>query len=262
MKQLFALLLVLALLLGLPLSAAAAEPDAEDGGTEEAVEPEEAAEGGGTEEANEEPLPEETPPLPPGYLPNSRIAPAEKDELCRLLEDSGVCRSVDLAAYYLEEMRSAAAAGDVKAGRAAEECRDNALAAGGVGERLSFDDLYLLARVIESEAGSDWLSDEYRMCTGEVVLNRVDSPEFPDTIYDVVHQKGQYSVVNSPRFAGLKPTEACVDAALRLLLGERHMVPGVVFQADYIQGELFSVYNDRRLGNTYFCLSGNLDLYP
>ena len=32
--------------------------------------------------------------------------------------------------------------------------------------------------------------------------------------------------------------------------------------ADYIQGELFSVYTDRRLGNTYFCLSDNLDLYP
>ena len=120
----------------------------------------------------------------------------------------------------------------------------------------------LLARIIDSSAGSDWLTDEFRMCVGEVVLNRVASPEFPDTIQGVVYQKGQYSVVNTARFASLAPRFECVDAALRLLQGERHMVPGVVYQADYLQGELFSVYFDRRLGNTYFCLSENLDLYP
>ena len=111
-------------------------------------------------------------------------------------------------------------------------------------------------------AGSDWLTDDFRMCVGEVVLNRVASPEFPDTIRGVVYQRGQYSVVNSPRFESLAPRRECVDAALRLLQGERHMVPGVVYQADYLQGELFSVYFDRRLGNTYFCLSENLELYP
>ena len=257
MRKLMTLLLSLTLLSGLPLSAAAEEPER----AEEAPAP--AAEIAAPEETADEPEEAEPEPLPtPGYLPNVRIAPAEKDELCRLLEDNSVSYAVDLAAYYLEQMRAAAEAGDLRAGHTAEENRDNALAAGGVGEAISFDDLYLLARLIASEAGSDWLTDEYRMCTGEVVLNRVDSPEFPDSIHDVVYQKGQYSVVNSPRFASMKPPAVCVDAALRLLQGERHMVPGVVFQADYIQGELFSVYTDRRLGNTYFCLSDNLDLYP
>ena len=255
MRQLLSLLIALALLIALPLSAAAAAPE-EDG--ESAASPAEE-----TEEALPDPgEPEETPLPTPGWLPNLRVVPAEKDELSRLLEDSGVDYAVDLAAYYLEQMRAAAEQGDVKAGQIAGENRDNALAAGGLGEPIAFDDLYLLARLIAFEAGSDWLTDEYRMCTGEVVLNRVDSPEFPDSIHDVVYQKGQYSVVNSPRFASMKPPAVCVDAALRLLQGERHMVPGVVFQADYIQGELFSVYTDRRLGNTYFCLSDNLDLYP
>ena len=129
-------------------------------------------------------------------------------------------------------------------------------------EKISFDDLYLLARVIYYEAGSDWLDEEFRLCTGEVVLNRVASPEFPDTIYDVVYQKGQYPVVSSPGFSSMKPGEDCVDAALKLLQGERLMVPSVVYQSDCIQGELFSMYSDMRLGNTYFCLSANLDLYP
>ena len=96
---------------------------------------------------------------------------------------------------------------------------------------------------------------------GEVALNRVASPEYPDTLYDVVYQKGQYTGVNTARFANMKPGEDCVDAALKLLQGERRMVPAVVYQSDYIQGELFSMYSDRRLGNTYFCLSPNLELY-
>ena len=259
MKQLLSLLLALALLLGLPTAAAADAPE-EEAPPEEADTLSEAGEA--LFEPEEAGSPPEEPLPVPGWLPNIRTAPAEKDELCRLLEDNTVGYAVDLAAYYLGEMVEAAVAGDVEAGRSAEESRDNALAAGGIGEEIAFDDLYLLARVIASEAGSDWLTDEYRMCTGEVVLNRVDSPEFPDSIHDVVYQKGQYAAVSSPRFASMRPPAVCVDAALRLLQGERHMVPGVVFQADYIQGELFSVYNDRRLGNTYFCLSGNLELYP
>jgi hypothetical protein len=69
-------------------------------------------------------------------------------------------------------------------------------------------------------------------------------------------------VVNTARFASLTPRRPCVDVALRLLQGERRMVPAVVFQSDSIQGELFTMYADRRLGNTYFCLSERLELYP
>ena len=87
------------------------------------------------------------------------------------------------------------------------------------------------------------------------------SPEFPDTLYGVVYQRGQYTVVNSARFSALVPRQECVDCALRLLLGERHMVPAVVYQADYLQGELFTMFPDRQLGSTYFCLSEHLELY-
>ena len=258
MKRIAALVLGLLLWGSLPLRAWAedlppaalaleslAETEEETAETEVAGETEDA-------EADSEapPAPEETPP------------PAPPDRLDLLLEANPIAYQVDLAAYYLEEMCAAAAAGNVKAGLAAEENRAAALDAGSPGAPIAFDDLYLLARIIDSAAGSDWLTDEFRMCVGEVVLNRVASPEFPDTIRGVVYQRGQYSVVANPRFDTLAPREECVDAALRLLQGERHMVPGVVYQADFVQGELFSVYFDYRLGNTYFCLSENLDLYP
>ena len=248
MKQITALFLGVWLLSALSVSARAEELPPIARAVEESL-----AAARGPEESGEPAAePEAEPPSPP---------PAP-DALDMLLGQNPIDYEVDLAAYYLEEMTAAAAAGDVKAGRAAEASRAAALDAGGKGDPIAFDDLYLLARIIDSSAGSDWLTDEFRMCVGEVVLNRVASPEFPDTIQGVVYQKGQYSVVNTARFASLAPRFECVDAALRLLQGERHMVPGVVYQADYLQGELFSVYFDRRLGNTYFCLSENLDLYP
>lgn len=206
------------------------------------------------------------PPIPE-TSPESSLSPEEKSSIFDIMSTAAPSDSpvyhVDMAAYYLEDMISAAEEGNVKAGRSAEENRNAAIEAGCTqAEMLSFDDLYLLARIIYSEAGSDWLDEEFRLCTGEVVLNRVASPEFPDTIYDVVYQKGQYPAVSSPGFAGLKPGKDCVAAALKLLQGERCMVPSVVYQSDSIQGELFSMYSDRRLGNTYFCVSTNLELYP
>ena len=193
--------------------------------------------------------------------------PAEENEktgsIFDLLKDGGLNYEVDLTEYYLTEMTDAAVAGDTAAGRAAEDKRNSIIDSNGSGqEKIAFDDLYLLAKVICFEAGSDWLSNDFRMCVGEVIMNRVASPEYPDSIYDVIYQKGQYGCVNKAKFASMVPTADCVDVALRLLKGERLMVPAVVFQSNQIQGELFTMYTDRRLGNTYFCLSENMDMYP
>ena len=189
----------------------------------------------------------------------------EHKSIFDLMTGGSISYEADLAAYYLNEMTEAAAAGDVEAGRSAEEKRNAVIDASAVEPdpgKISFDDLYLLSKVICYEAGSDWLTDEFRICVGEVIMNRVASPEYPDSIHDVIYQKGQYACVNSARFAGLVPTKECIDAALRLLCGERRMVPSVVFQSNDLQGEPFTMYTDRRLGTTYFCLSENQELYP
>ena len=219
----------------------------------------------------EHPLPESTalpspspaPPEPatrPGDSQDGSPAPAS---IFDFLQGSSATMEVDMVAYYLSRMSDAAVAGDTEAGLEAEKNRNALIDRNGSGEvKIAFDDLYLLAKLIYAEAGSDWLSSDFRMCVGEVVLNRVASPEFPDTIYDVVYQKNQYSSVSSPSFSSLVPSQDCVDVALRLLQGERLMAPSVVFQSNFAQGEIFSIHEDRRLGNTYFCVSSNLDLYP
>lgn len=55
------------------------------------------------------------------------------------------------------------------------------------------EDILLLARVINAEMGADWVPDEVQRMVGSVVLNRVASDKFPDSIYDVVYQEGQYA---------------------------------------------------------------------
>lgn len=224
-------------------------------------------------ETAEAPVPEETcAPAEAQPLESPDAADAEPEaqseehkSIFDLMTGGSIGYEVDLAAYYLNEMTEAAAAGDVEAGRSAEEKRNAVIDASAVEPdpgKISFDDLYLLSKVICYEAGSDWLTDEFRICVGEVIMNRVASPEYPDSIHDVIYQKGQYACVNSARFAGLVPTKECIDAALRLLCGERRMVPSVVFQSNDLQGEPFTMYTDRRLGTTYFCLSENQELYP
>ena len=128
--------------------------------------------------------------------------------------------------------------------------------------QYSDSDLMLLAKVIYAEAGSEFLSDEWKMCVGEVVLNRVASPEFPNTIYDVVYQQGQYQGARSGYIASLTPSERCIDIAKRLLDGERIMEPSVVFQANFKQGSgVYKALYDSHLGWTDFCYSTNMSLY-
>jgi len=164
---------------------------------------------------------------------------------------------------YTQQMINAAVVGDCEAGLAAQISRDEKIAAIGLDEKsYTFEDLMLLSKIIYAEAGSEWLSDEWKMCVGEVVLNRVASPEFPDTIKEVLEQPGQYYGANSRYFNNILPSERCVRSALRLLNGERLLEPSVVFQANFTQGGgTHKACYDKYLGWTYFCYSTKMELY-
>ena len=165
---------------------------------------------------------------------------------------------------YLSLMAEAAAAGDIEAGREIEaEQRALAAETGSKEPILSFEELYLLSQFIYLKAGNARLSKEYRMCTGELVLNRMASPEFPNTLRGVFLQMdGDIAVLASPGITDTVPSRDCVDAAMRLLLGERMMEPSVVYQIYERKGDIFATFADKLLGFTYFCRSENLELYP
>ena len=163
----------------------------------------------------------------------------------------------------MDAMIAAAAAGDLEAGALAEAERNARIDAEGLPlVKVRFAELCLLARLIYAEAGSSWLSDEWKFCVGEVVMNRVASPEFPDTLEEVIYQPGQYYGRRSRYFASLVPGETEIRAASRLLQGERHMSPAVVFQANFPQGSgTYLHLRDKILGSTYLCLSSHPKLY-
>lgn len=58
---------------------------------------------------------------------------------------------------------------------------------------VSDADYILLCNAVAHEAGSDWISTEEKAKVAEVILNRVNSGSYPDTVYGVLTQKGQFS---------------------------------------------------------------------
>lgn len=81
--------------------------------------------------------------------------------------------------------------------RAREEYEEPVLAVENEAPVASYgSDLDLLAALVWAEAGDQPIPEGIcYVC--DVVLNRVDSPAWPNTIADVIYQPGQFSVVNN-----------------------------------------------------------------
>ena len=60
------------------------------------------------------------------------------------------------------------------------------------------DMVELLARLVNGEARGE--SYEGQVAVAAVILNRVKSPKFPNTIASVIYQKGQFSCVTDGQF--------------------------------------------------------------
>ena len=71
-------------------------------------------------------------------------------------------------------------------------------------------DVYLLARCIYGEARGE--SYEGQVAVGAVVLNRVKSPSFPNTISGVIYQKGAFTAVDDGQI-NLTPNQTAINAA-------------------------------------------------
>lgn len=85
--------------------------------------------------------------------------------------------------------------------------------------------LDLLSRVIDAEAGS--MSMEGKVSVGNVVMNRVASSEFPNTVYGVLYQRNQFTVVNTARFQRTPSADSV--AAAKMAMDGVNYVPGAVF---------------------------------
>lgn len=78
------------------------------------------------------------------------------------------------------------------------------------------NDLYLLAKCIHAEArGESYVG---KVAVGAVILNRVASPDFPDTIYGVIYQPWAFTAVHDGQI-NLEPEAASYQAATDALNG-------------------------------------------
>ena len=99
---------------------------------------------------------------------------------------------------------------------------------------VTFDegDRYLLANIIYCEAGGE--PYEGQVAVGAVVINRVLSSVYPDTVVGVIYQSGQFSPVGSGRLAlalsADKATASCYQAADEAMRGVTNVGNSVYFR--------------------------------
>ena len=110
----------------------------------------------------------------------------------------------------------------------------------------SEEDLYVLSHVIYAEAGC--CSREIQIGVGSVVLNRVKDERYPNTIKEVVFQKGQYACTWDGNYEK-EPSQEAIDVAVYLLENGSQFPEYVIFQSSVKQGD--STY--KQLDNVYFC---------
>lgn len=78
------------------------------------------------------------------------------------------------------------------------------------------DEVYWLSHIIYAESGNQPLSG--KIAVGNVIMNRVESPLFPNTIYTVIFQKNQFSPASSGSIYR-DPNEQSIIAAKLVLEG-------------------------------------------
>ncbi len=113
--------------------------------------------------------------------------------------------------------------------------------------------LDIVARVVQGEAGScPW---EHQVAVAAVVVNRVNSDLFPDTVREVVAQPNQYTTLYLSGFD--KTSRQCYEAAKTALDGESGVPEDVIWQAEFVQGKEVWWQSDVDTGwyrsTTYFC---------
>lgn len=111
-----------------------------------------------------------------------------------------------------------------------------------VEQKYTDEEIILLAHLIYAEAGSDWIDNETLYYVGSVVLNRVESDEFPDSISGVIFQDGQYQCVDNGSINN-EPTTRCYRIAEELLNYGSVLPSNVLFQAEFYQGS--GVYDEK-----------------
>lgn len=185
---------------------------------------------------------------------------------------------------YMDKMISSAKDNDMFMGHIYESLRNNKLIALGRKSETTYyftdyttvqeildilfppdyseEDLWYLSRIVQLECGSSFITDWHQVLTATVVLNRVHSDKYPDTVEGVIFQTGQYAP--SGKVTSTTPTDRVYENCKYALVnyGEilsrfgNEVIPAdVLYQANFTQGRgtYHSIYVPELRSTTYFC---------
>lgn len=156
-------------------------------------------------------------------LQAERASRAEEEERGRM------ARQAQEAAAAKER----AAAEDSGAAETAEEAAQEAAAETGRIYEVSEEDYDALLRLVEAEASGEDIKG--KLLVANVVLNRVKSGAFPDTIKEVIYQRqngrAQFSPVATGKIDRVAVSEETVEAVERALCGEDESAGALYFVA-------------------------------
>lgn len=156
-------------------------------------------------------------------LQAERASRAEEEERGRM------ARQAQEAAAAKER----AAAEDSGAAETAEEAAQEAAAETGRIYEVSEEDYDALLRLVEAEASGEDIKG--KLLVANVVLNRVKSGVFPDTIKEVIYQRqngrAQFSPVATGKIDRVAVSEETVEAVERALCGEDESAGALYFVA-------------------------------
>ena len=110
---------------------------------------------------------------------------------------------------------------------------------------LENNDYDVLLKIVEAEAGSEDLAG--KMLVANVVLNRVNSPSFPDSVTDVVYQthkgRAQFSPTENGTIDTVTVSMETIYAVNRVMNGEDNSMGALYFRSVHSSG----TWHDRAL---------------
>ena len=112
------------------------------------------------------------------------------------------------------------------------------------------EELEILALIVYQEAGEDKVSDDTRRLVAQVFLNRVNDSRFPDSFYEVATAERQYGRLywtgivwpdRASSQAEAHAVERAYKVAQEVLESDEPICPeGVIFQAEFVQGDIYA----------------------
>ena len=129
-------------------------------------------------------------------------------------------------------VQASAEAEQPEQGQAAEETEGDNTQAAAQEVSVSTSDLDLMAAIIECEAGGE--SYEGKVGVGAVIMNRIRSGEFPNTLSEVIYQSGQFEPTwtgNLSNVLSRGASEACYAAAQDVFAGANTIGDRLFFHA-------------------------------